>query len=561
MNTNDSITPTPTKNKDTTKNSQRGGTVRFRKGKFDVRLSLGSLKRKTFQLPFCKTEKEAEERRELMANLSAKLIASGRIEMGFPLIKKAAVLEGKALSDVVRAVDLIANGEVVVRKQPTGEATFRDVATQWLNGDLSKKYKDQIKPLKHPAQVVSLLERLVFPIVGALPMAHFTFEYANEVMQRLPEYEPGTRRWVAVTISRVVKLSVFLGHLANNPLPKGFIPSPGPRKAMVYLYPDEEAKLLSTPSIPLCDRVLYGFLAREGLRVSEALAAEWSDIDLERGAIVLDMNKTNDPRAWALSSDVARALKVWRVLTAQQNDKASKQGRPSKKTHNPDAAFRYRGAIARRLREDLKKAGITRAQLFETNENRRKMRAHDLRATFVTIGLATGRTETWIMDRTGHRSSGMVNNYRRAARTASELGLGALRPMDEAIPEIATALQHLHTNQVDTARELVRSDAATSEAIPVLADGVEGTMVAVSEARIASSTATNEREPNFGSASERIQQSAGASPASDVSLARASWSVPGPSAPETLPVVTSESKRADKRHPSRPLKTESNSLW
>ena len=38
--------------------------------------------------------------------------------------------------------------------------------------------------------------------------------------------------------------------------------------------------------------------------------------------------------------------------------------------------------------------------------------------------------------RTGHTTSKMINRYRRAARSATELGLGSLRPLDEAIPEL-----------------------------------------------------------------------------------------------------------------------------
>lgn len=38
-------------------------------------------------------------------------------------------------------------------------------------------------------------------------------------------------------------------------------------------------------------------------------------------------------------------------------------------------------------------------------------------------------------DRTGHRSSQMINEYRRAVRAADELGPGPLLPLDEAIPE------------------------------------------------------------------------------------------------------------------------------
>ena len=62
-----------------------------------------------------------------------------------------------------------------------------------------------------------------------------------------------------------------------------------------------------------------------------------------------------------------------------------------------------------------------------------RIRVHDLRGTFVTLSLANGRTEAWVADRTGHRSSVMINRYRRAARTATEPGLGLLAPLNEAM--------------------------------------------------------------------------------------------------------------------------------
>jgi integrase len=65
------------------------------------------------------------------------------------------------------------------------------------------------------------------------------------------------------------------------------------------------------------------------------------------------------------------------------------------------------------------------------------MRGHDLRATFVTINLANGKTETWISDRTGHKSSQMIARYRRMARTHAELNLGDLTPLASAIPELS----------------------------------------------------------------------------------------------------------------------------
>jgi hypothetical protein len=87
------------------------------------------------------------------------------------------------------------------------------------------------------------------------------------------------------------------------------------------------------------------------------------------------------------------------------------------------------------VRGHLRRAGIDRPELFESSDIRLQIRLHDLRATFITIKLANGRTETWISDRTGHKSSTQINNYHRAARTVAELGLGDFAPLDEAIPE------------------------------------------------------------------------------------------------------------------------------
>ena len=62
------------------------------------------------------------------------------------------------------------------------------------------------------------------------------------------------------------------------------------------------------------------------------------------------------------------------------------------------------------------------------------IRVHDFRATFVTVNLAHGKSETRIADRTGHRSSQMINTYRRQARTWTELGVPTLAAMDITIP-------------------------------------------------------------------------------------------------------------------------------
>jgi hypothetical protein len=134
---------------------------------------------------------------------------------------------------------------------------------------------------------------------------------------------------------------------------------------------------------------------------------------------------------------VVRALKAWRELRERE------RGAPL--TGSDPVFVEAHGApinvdrLAERFRDHLKAAGIERPTLFDNNAARRRIRAHDLRATFITIALAIGRSERWVADRTGHRSSAMIARYYRAARTAAELGLGDLSPLDEALPDLERA--------------------------------------------------------------------------------------------------------------------------
>ena len=95
---------------------------------------------------------------------------------------------------------------------------------------------------------------------------------------------------------------------------------------------------------------------------------------------------------------------------------------------------------ALRYRASLKRAGLTRRDLFASTAERRPMRVHDLRASFVTLALAAGRgaptTELWVRDRTGHTPKQM-ETYRRWSRFALENEQGWFAPLDEAIPELA----------------------------------------------------------------------------------------------------------------------------
>ncbi len=155
----------------------------------------------------------------------------------------------------------------------------------------------------------------------------------------------------------------------------------------------------------------------------------WQDVDLKHGRVNLEKDKTDDPRDWDLRPDVVEALTRWKQRSAPcvepQDYVFAENGVPLSVEH-----------LAVQIRSDLRRLGVDRAQLHERSDTRQRFRAHDLRATFVTIALASGRTETWVSDRTGHDGHSMIERYRRKARTWN---LGELGRLDELIPELAEA--------------------------------------------------------------------------------------------------------------------------
>lgn len=407
------------------------GTIYESNGRMYAQVTVSHNKRRSFLLPdgiYCDA---AEKRAAILAEFATKLRQAGREDITVKLLDIASQREGKALDEVRRAVELIVAGKVIPARS-TNMPTIRQLGKRWTSGELSRLYPDHIRRKRSANEDDERLERYVFPVVGDIFVDKFSLDDAEDVMRGVPaERAPATRRHIAQLLYRMCRMAVFpLRLLKANPLPTGFLPRVGPGKAKGWVYPDEDAQLLASPKVPFEWRIYYGYLHREGMRSAEAAQLTFSDLDLVRGGVALDNNKTNDPRAWALSLGVPEALRAWRAIRERRGERIEAN---TLVFIDEDGKPMVEGNAAKRYRAHLRAAGITREVLFERNETRQPVRLHDTRATFITVALANGKSEAWVQDRTGHRSSTMINRYRRAARTVSELGLGDFRRLDEAL--------------------------------------------------------------------------------------------------------------------------------
>lgn len=381
-----------------------------------------------------KDEAAAKVRCTAMADIAQRLRRAGHTAQVVDLLKMAAKARvGKPWEAVVGAVDLLCGGRVTA--DGPAPVTVKELGQQWRSGDLHRRFRDHIGAKKESSvkRDEELSRLYVDPKIGDMAIADVDLDDVEGVMADLPEDKSAsTRRLVAQYMRRLLQMAVYPLRLrTDNPVPRGWLPRVPNDKAKECLYPGEDRALLAAPRVPLLRRVCYAFLSREGMRTDEMARLDWNALDLEHGRVALDENKTDDPRDWDLDPGVWRAMKAWK-------ERYCPNAEPTDRVFAENGVPVYVNRLPSQLRSDLKKAGVTRPKLFERSATRMPLRAHDLRSTFVTIALATGKSETFVMDRTGHTTSDMLQRYRRKARTWN---LGALDPMDTAIPELAPAPQ------------------------------------------------------------------------------------------------------------------------
>lgn len=391
-----------------------------------VRLRYGRKRRVRLVIPM-HNARAAAARAEALGELAAQLAEQpdGQVR---ELLRMAAEADDKGFAKVVAAVAKVASrGTQRAEQAPHAKWTLQQLGEAWTSGALAKEYPDTVRARKDARVDISRLQAHVYPVVGDVLVKAFGLRHYELVMRSLEgkrptqrKLSPLSRRSIALTLTRLLSIAVYpLKILAAHPVPKGAVPHAKRARAYSYLYPDEDMRLMACAAVPLPWRALWGFLVREGCRVSEALGLRWDDVDLTRGVVRLDKNKTDDPRVWVLSPGVGHSL--------EQLRKSSNGG--NLVFPQPPDPF----SMARDLRLHLVQAGVKRKELLVSTTERMALRVHDLRGSFVTIALANGRSEAWVCDRTGHRSSQMIATYKRAARTASELALGDWAPLDAAL--------------------------------------------------------------------------------------------------------------------------------
>lgn len=422
---------------------------------FEVRLRYGKGKRDRFLL--ATTDKDiAAEREPRIEAMARKLAAAGDGPRALLLLREAAAAAGdaKRFAAVERVVNkLVAEAGVVPPTAPaSGPSTFRDVVELWTSGKLREQYPDVVRPKTDAGRKIDLNTLAVFlPALGGLAMVDITDEDIVKAKAAIPKgIDPDTRRIYLVrlrTAFRYAKRPLKL--ITHVPVELDELPPLKKRNLFWFMYPEEDAMLAACTKIPLCFRVLYAWLNRNGTRITETLKLTHDHLDLKRGRVRLEAEwtKTKRARFWDLEHDVHLAMRAW--FEADGKPKGT-----DRVFHSTRGKTVHGVTIRDRFLSDLRLAGVDREEIFVTTPGSRRLRLYDTRATFCTMARRRGMPDSWITDRSGHDDPGQLKKYVRFMRHADEQGLAKwFAPMHEAIPELGEIVRRVGQGWANTRRE------------------------------------------------------------------------------------------------------------
>ncbi|HEP1503946.1 TPA: site-specific integrase [Streptococcus pyogenes] len=197
-------------------------------------------------------------------------------------------------------LDFLSNGSTIKRKVVI--KTFKELSHLWI-----ETYKLTVKPQTYDA-TVTRLNRHIMPTLGNMKVDKITASDIQMLINRLSKYYVNYTA-VRSVIRKILQQGVLLGLIDYNPARDIILPrkQPNAKKKVKFIDPSDLKSFLEHLESSqhkrynlYFDAVLYQLLLSTGLRIGEACALEWGDIDLENGTIAI--NKTYNKNLKFLST-------------------------------------------------------------------------------------------------------------------------------------------------------------------------------------------------------------------------------------------------------------------
>jgi integrase len=282
---------------------------------------------------------------------------------------------------------------------------FAEYADRWL-----ADHRTRIESGTH-AHYRSHLERRLKPYFGQLRLGQITREQVRCFVAQ--EFARGELAPMTINHS-VILLSTMLGHAVEDGLIPSNVAGGRHRRSRLTLpRPHAEMDYLKAEEIPVyldgCTREfrpLAEVLTATGLRIGEALALIWADVDWQSGAMIIARNSKATGLGSTKSKRVRRVENGPRLLGILRDLRAIQTvGDPADASGlifpHPNGGVQTRARAWYFHKAACKKAGL-----------RQTLRLHDLRHSAAAMMLAAGLPMIYVQRQLGHADIGTtINRY------------------------------------------------------------------------------------------------------------------------------------------------------
>lgn len=325
------------------------------------------------------------------------------------------------------AVNAFAANGYSVKEKPT-ITTYRELVALWWDS-----YKNTIKP--NSQQSMEGIVRLhILPVFGDYKLDKLTTPIIQQQVNKWADKANKGEKGAYANYSflnninrRILQYGVTMQVIRHNPARDVIIPRKQQNKEhKVKFFSNQELKqfldyledLDQSSYENFFDYVLYKTLLATGCRIGEALALEWSDIDLKKGIISISKTlnryqETNTPKSKAglRKIDIDKAtVSLLKQYKKRQQVQSWQLGRSEGIVFTPfTTKYAYACLLRKRLQSHFKAAGVPDISF------------HGFRHTHATIMLYAGIEAKDLQYRLGHSNISMtLNTYVHATKEGAK---------------------------------------------------------------------------------------------------------------------------------------------
>ncbi|MCP9083755.1 site-specific integrase [Streptococcus sp. CF10-1] len=319
-----------------------------------------------------------------------------------------------------------ANGYSV--KEKATITTYRELVALWW-----ESYKNTIKP--NSQQSMEGIVRLhILPVFGDYKLDKLTTPIIQQQVNKWADKANKGEKGAYANYSflnninrRILQYGVTMQAIQHNPARDVIIPRKQQNKEhKVKFFSNQELKqfldyledLDQSSYENFFDYVLYKTLLASGCRIGEALALEWSDIDLKKGIISISKTlnryqETNTPKSKAGLREVdidTATVSILKQYKKRQQVQSWQLGRSESIVFTPfTTKYAYACLLRKRLQSHFKAAGVPDISF------------HGFRHTHATIMLYAGIEAKDLQYRLGHSNISMtLNTYVHATKEGAK---------------------------------------------------------------------------------------------------------------------------------------------